>query len=168
MVEIYINKLPRILKNKKRLETSLKVKISNKGNDVTINGKPEDELIADQVLQALDLGFPFKIAMLIKEEDFMLEVINIKDHTKKHDLKSVRARIIGTGGKTLKTLSDISECFFELDEKNNHVGIIGDPESIESSHTALINLIKGAKTGNAYAYLEKHRPEKVIDLGLKK
>src|SRR3989344_810892 len=80
----------------------------------------------------------------------------------------IKGRIIGTKGKTLKILTDLSDNFFELDDKNNRVGIIGNPENIQTSHTAIISLIKGSKTGNVYTYLEKHRPEKVIDLGLKK
>jgi len=37
--------------------------------------------------------------LLIKDEDFVFEIINIKDHTKRKDLERIRARIIGTKGK---------------------------------------------------------------------
>jgi len=166
MKTIYSEKLPRILKSKKRLEEKLKVKITNKGQEVSINGKPEDEYIAEKVIEALNFGFPFSDALLIKEEDNMLEIINIKDHTKRNDLKRVRARIIGTQGKTLKTLCKLTKCCFEL--KDNEVGIIGNPEYIENAQEAIIHLIKGSKQANVYKFLESNQPQPILDLGLKK
>ena len=165
---LHVNKLPRIVKNKRYLEKDLAVELSIKGAEIDISGEPEDEFTAEKIIEALDLGFPYRVAMLIKEEDFILQVINIKDHTRRRDLIRIKGRIIGTKGKTLKLLTDLSDNFFELDDKNNRVGIIGNPENIQTSHTAIISLIKGSKTGNVYTYLEKHRPEKLIDLGLKK
>ncbi len=166
MKTIYSEKLPRILKNKRRLEKELDIKITNKGKDVSIQGKPEDEYIAEKVIEALNFGFPFSDALLIKEEDNMLEIINIKDHTKRNDLKRVRARIIGTQGKTLKTLCKLTKCCFEL--KDNEVGIIGNPEYIENAQEAIIHLIKGSKQANVYKFLESNQPQPILDLGLKK
>ena len=110
MKTILSEKLPRILKNKKRLEEKLNVKITNRGKEVSIRGKPSDEYIAEKVIDALNFGFPFSVAILIKEEDFIFEIINIKDYTKRHDLETVRARIIGKKGKTLKTLCGLTKC----------------------------------------------------------
>lgn len=165
MKTLIIDKLPRIIKNKARLEKALKVKISNKGKEVTIDGEAEDEYLAEQVLDAINFGFPYAAAISIIEEETLFEIINIKDHTNKNDLEKIRARIIGKGGKTIKTLSEISECFIEL--KDNQVGIIGHPENIPAIQTAMISLIKGSKQANVYAYLEKHRPLPILDLGLK-
>ena len=165
MKQIYSEKLPRILKNKKRLESVLKVKITNKGQEISIDGKPEDEYIAEKVIDALNFGFPFSNALLIKEQDHMFEIINLKDHTKRTDLQRIRARIIGTQGKTLKTLCTLTKCCFEL--KDNEVGIIGDPECIENAQQAITSIIKGSKQSNVYKFLESHQPEPVVDLGLK-
>ena len=98
-------------------------------------------------------------------ENFSFEILNIKDYTKRKDLDRVRARIIGKGGKTLKTLHGLTKCYFELN--NNNVGIIGDDEHIKNAEDAVVAIIKGAKQSNVYSFLEKHQPEKVIDLGLK-
>jgi len=165
MKTIYSEKLPRILKNKKRLEKELNVKITNRGKEVSVNGDSEDEYIAEKIIDALNFGFPFSVAMLIKKEDFLLEIINIKEHTKRHDLERVRARIIGKGGKTLKTLQQLTKCFFEL--KNNELAVIGDPEKIKNAQEAIISLIKGTKQSNVYGFLEKHQVKSVFDLGLK-
>jgi len=162
---IIVDKLARIIKSRKRLERVLNVKISNRGREVKIEGSAEDEYVAEKIIDALNFGFPLGIALLIKDEDLLFEMIRIKDHTKRHDLKRVRARIIGTGGGTLKTLSYLTKCYFEL--KDNEVGIIGDPEYIENAQEAMISLIKGAKQSNVYAHLEKHQVQPVVDLGLK-
>ena len=165
MKKILSDKLPRILKNKKRLEAKLKVKISNRGREVYIEGKPVDEYIAGMVIDALNFGFDFKLAILIKEEDFVFEIIHIKDYTKRHDLHRVRARLIGKQGKTKNTISVLTNCFFEI--QDNEVGIIGDPEFIENAQQGVISIIQGSKQGNVYSFLEKHQVKPESDLGLR-
>jgi len=165
MIKLIIDKLKRIIVSRKKLEQILNVKITNRGKEVYINGKPEDEYISQKVIEALDFGFPFSTAVLIKEQDFEFEILNIKNYTKKHNLKTIRARIIGTKGKTLKTLSTLTQCFFEL--KDNELAIIGDPEHIENAQQAIISLVQGSKTTNVYSHLEKHQPQPIDDLGLK-
>lgn len=165
MKTILSEKLPRILKNKARLEKRLNIKITNRGKEVQIEGKPEDEYIAEKVIDAINLGFPFSIAILIKEEDLEFETLNIKDYTTRNDLNRIRARLIGKGGKTLKTLCQLTKCNFEL--KDNFIGIIGSPEYIENAQESIIAIIKGAKQANVYAHLEKNQPKPILDLGLK-
>jgi ribosomal RNA assembly protein len=162
---IYSEKLPRIIKNKKLLEKELNIKITNRGKEVSIQGEPEDEYIAEKVLDAINFGFPLSHALEIKKEDFVLERINIKNHTKRNDLERIRARIIGKGAKTFKTLCTLTGCFFEI--KDNEVGIIGSPEFIENAQEAVISIIKGAKQTNVYSLLEKRQPKPILDLGLK-
>ena len=162
---IYSEKLPRILKSRKKLEKELNIQITNRGKEVSIYGKPEDEYIAEKVIDALNFGFPFSDAIAIKKEDLMLEIINIKDHTKRKDLERIRARIIGKGGKTLQTLCQLTKCCFEM--KDNEIGIIGLPEYMENAQEAVISIIKGSKQANVYAHLEKHQLKPVLDLGLK-
>jgi KH domain-containing protein len=165
METIYSEKLPRIIKNKKRLEEELNIKITNRGREVTIQGKPIDEYTAEKVISAINFGFPISKALLIKKEDFMFEIMSIKNHTKRTDLKRIRARIIGTKGKTLKTLTELTKCAFEI--KDNEIGIIGNPEYIKNGQEAIISLIKGTKQSNVYSFLEKRQVKPVVDLGLK-
>jgi len=165
MRKILSEKLPRILKNKKRLEQKLNVKITNRGKEVSITGKSTDEYTAEKVIDALNFGFPFSVAILIKEEDLIFEIINIKEHTNRQDFSRVRARIIGRRGKTLKTLCQLTKCYFEL--KDNNIGIIGYPEFIKNAQEAVISIIRGSKQSNVYKFLEKNQIGSVVDLGLK-
>ena len=165
METIICEKPQRIIKNRKNLEKRLEIKITGTGNKITIHGSPENEYVAERVIEALEFGFPFSVALLIKEEDFMLEVLNIKDYTRRKDLEKVRARIIGKQGRTLRTFLELTKCHFEI--KDNQVGIIGDPEYIKNAMQAMIFLIQGSKHANVYAFLEKHQVQPVFDLGLK-
>lgn len=165
MKQIFSEEIELISKNKKKLERILNIKITIEGKEISIDGKSEDEFIAEKVIDAIGFGFPVPRALLIKEEDFLFEIINIKEHTKRKDFETIRARIIGKGGKTLKTLSDLTECFFEI--KDNHVGIIGDPENIKNAQEAIISIVQGSKQANVYSFLEKHHVQPILDLGLK-
>jgi len=165
MIKLIIDKLARITKNRKKLEEILEVKITNRGKEIYLEGAAENEFVAEKVVQALDFGFPYAVAIEIKTDDLMFEILNIKEHTKQKNLERVRGRIIGTKGKTLKTLSDLTNCYLEL--KENELGIIGEPELIKTAQDAIISLIQGSKQGNVYAYLEKHQPKPLIDLGLR-
>jgi len=165
MKKIICDNITRIIKNKKKLEKELNVKIINKGKELFIESNPEDEYQTERVIDALDFGFPFSTAMSIKKEDLMFEIIKIKEHTKRKDLNVIKGRIIGKKGKTLKILCELTKCNFEV--KNNCVGIIGEPEYIKNAQDSIIFLIKGKKQANVYKFLEKHQVKPVIDLGLK-
>ena len=155
----------KIIENKKRLEESLKVEIIIKAKEISIEGNPEDEFIAEKVIDAIIFGFSVSIALSIKKEDFIFEILNIKNYTHRNDLERIRARIIGSGGKTLKTLNELTECNFAI--KNNEIGIIGSPELIKNAQDAVISIIHGSKQANVYSFLEKHHIKPVLDLGLK-
>ena len=165
MKTFFLDNLEVLKKFKRKLQKELEVKILINGNEVSIEGEADDEFFTEKIINALNFGFPLEVALLIKREEFLLEILNIKDYTNKRDLKTVRARIIGKGGKALKTLATLSECFFEL--KDNSVGIIGAPEGIETAQNAIISIIQGSKHANVYSYLEKHKVKPVLDLGLK-
>jgi len=166
MKTIFSEKYSKIIRNKKQLEEELKVKIKIEGKNVSINGDADQEYIAEKVIDAINFGFPLSVALSIKNEDFLFEILNIKDYTKKKNLESVRARIIGKSGRTLRTLTNLSDCHFEL--KDNEVGIIGSPEQIKNAQDAVISIIQGTKQANVYAFLEKNKIKPIIDLGLKK
>ncbi|MBI3623481.1 hypothetical protein HY212_05390 [Candidatus Pacearchaeota archaeon] len=165
MIKLIIDKLPRITKNREKLQERLDVKITNRGKEVYIDGEAENEYVAEKVIEALDFGFPFSIALLIKDQEFEFEILNIKNYTRKTDFIRIKARIIGANGKTIKTLSELTKCDFEI--KDNEVGIIGDPEHMKNAQQGIISLIQGSKQANVYNYLEKHQVQPVIDLGLK-
>jgi ribosomal RNA assembly protein len=155
----------KLTKVAKQLEKELNVSIKIKEKEVAVEGDAEDEYISGQVIEAVLFGFPIEAALLIKAEEFLFEILNIKDYTHRKDLERIRARVIGSEGRTLRTLNQLTDCYFEI--KGNEVGIIGAPESIKTAHDALIMVVQGSKQANVYAFLEKHHAAPVFDLGLK-
>ena len=163
---ILSDKISKILRNKDFLENRLNVKIRNIGREISIEGSPEDEYIAEKVIDAINFGFPLSNALQILDEEFLFEILNIKNYTKRKDLTRIKARIIGTKGKTFQSLCQLTKCCFEL--KDNEVGIIGSAECIKNAEDAVKYLIHGSKQANVYAKLEKNQPTPILDLGLKK
>ena len=84
MEKIICEKPNRVIKNRKKLEEKLRVKITGKGMEIAIYGSPENEYIAGKIIEALEFGFPFSVVLLIKDEDLMFEILNIKDYTKRN------------------------------------------------------------------------------------
>lgn len=150
---VYINSARKILQHKSELEKKLNVKIKVQGTKTEISGKEIDEYFAERVIKAMDFPFLFEQALVLKDEEFIFEVIHIKEHTRRRDLKTIKARIIGKKGKTLKILQDLSKCLITL--KGNEVAIIGEYEEFERAHQAVISLIQGSKQGNVYEGLER-------------
>ncbi len=169
MQEIYSENIKKILQNKSRLEKELKVKITTKGNILFVEGKAEDEYLAIEVIEAINLGFTIQQVLLLCDEECILEKLNIKDLTKRRDLDRIRGRIIGTKGKTKEIIQNLSDCFISLHD--NIVGIIGRAEDIEKAMIALTSIIKGQKQGKVYGFLERARSKEKArvneSLGLK-
>lgn len=153
METIYITRTKELKRTKDELEKALKVKITVRADQVTLDGEAVDEFEAAQIIEAMGMGFSAKKALLLKDPEYAFRKISIKHHTRRKNLEEVRARIIGREGKAKKTMEDISGTFLALD--NNEVGLIGPTEEIDNETTALINLIKGTKHANVYRFLEK-------------
>jgi len=165
MKTIFFDEPKKIIKISRKLRKELNVTVKVKDKEVTIEGTPEDEFVAEKVIEALRLDFPVEVALLIRDEDFLFEILNIKDYTHRKDLATIRSRIIGKEGGTLRTLNNLTDCNFEI--KENEVGIIGSADNIENAQKAVVSIIQGSKQANVYSFLEKHHPEPILDLGLK-
>ena len=166
MRKILVDKLPRIVKSRKKLEKELNVKITNRGKEIYIDGSSEDEVIAEQAIEALNFGFPLSAALDIKKIEFEFSKVNINEYKKNKNLERVKGRIIGKGGKALSSLAKLANAYFEV--KGHEVGIIAEAEEMQRAEEAIIMLCQGAKHGNVYAHLERNQPKPIIDLGLKK
>lgn len=170
MQEIYAEQNKKILQNKKKLEEELNVKIKSAGKLFFIEGDAEQEYLACQIIDALCLGFSLQEALFLKNEEFILEKLCIRSLTKRHDLERIRARVIGTKGKTKQIIETLGECFISL--KDNVVAVIGRADEVKRIMIALQSLIQGKKQTRVYGYLEKERGKDKLkfseDLGLKK
>ncbi|MFA5060839.1 MAG: hypothetical protein WC494_00805 [Candidatus Pacearchaeota archaeon] len=150
------------------IESKLKVKISFGKDRISIVGSELNEFLVEEIVRAVDFGFHIDDALLLKSEDFVLEFIDIKEHTRRKNLKDVRARIIGTNGKARKTLENLTGAVIVI--KSNRVGVIVDSTHLDTTIQAIESLIQGSKHGNVFSYLEKQNSLKSPfeeDLGLR-
>ena len=165
-MEIISNTARKILANKKKIEKALEIKLTVKGNKIRAEGEQIDEFISSQIFEAIDAGFAVKIALLLADQEYLLEKIYIKNFTKRENLTLIRARLIGKHGQTRELLEELSNCFIKVHD--NCVYIIGRAQDIKNAMNSVTKIIQGSKQSSVYAYLEKQRKiTREDDLGLK-
>lgn len=159
----------KVKKAVRKIRDKIKIKILVKGDKVSVSGGEMDEFVGCEVLKAVDFGFDVEDALLLRDENFVLEFINIKEHTRRRNLAEVRARVIGKNGKARKTIEELTGGVMVVHA--NMVGLIVDSEHLDAACQAVKSLIQGAKHSNVFSYLEKQNAElrkfDERDLGLK-
>lgn len=170
MRNVMITNMNKIKKAVPVIENKVKVKIGFGKGNISIKGRELNEYLVEKVIRAVDFGFNIDDALLLMSDDFLLEFIEVKEHTHRKNLKDVRARLIGTGGKARKTIQNLTGS--EIVIHGNTVGVIVDSDHLDAVMQGIESLIQGAKHGNVFAYLEKQnvsrRKFERDDLGLKK
>jgi len=136
-----------------KIEKKVKIKFSFRKDGVVIKGKEYEEFMVEAIVRAVDFGFLLEDAFLLLDSDFSLKFLDIKSLTRRKNIKDVRARVIGTNGKALKTIENLTGAAIVLSD--NTVGIIVDSEHLDAIVQGIESLVRGAKHGNVFAYLEK-------------
>jgi len=153
MESIIFSNTAEIKKAKTELERKLDIKITITGKRVSFEGSGLNEYEASMILDAINLGFSAKKALLLLDPEIQFRSLNIKEFTNRKILKDVRARVIGREGKTKRTIEDLTDSTIIV--KDNTIGIIGYANTMENTLTALRNLIRGSKEANVYRFLEE-------------
>jgi len=169
MRKIIVSNMRRIKKAVPKIESKMKIKISFGKGRVSLKGAELNEFLTEEMIMAIDFGFHVEDALLLRDEDFVLEFIDIKEHTPRKNLKDIRARLIGTNGKARKTIEKLTGAILVIHD--NRVGVIVSSAHLDALIQAIESLIQGAKHGNVFSYLEKQnvarRKFDEDDLGLK-
>ncbi|MBP7708639.1 hypothetical protein KA107_03055 [Candidatus Pacearchaeota archaeon] len=153
MKKIPVSSPKKIKKAIPYLASKIHITITVNGDSVYLEGNEVMEFLAEKIIQAIDFGFDPEDALLLKNETFSLEFINIKDHTHRQNLVDIRSRIVGTEGKAKQTIQTLTGAVIVL--HGNRVGVIVDAEHVSQTIQAIISLIQGSKHGNVFAYLER-------------
>lgn len=145
---------------KNQVETIGEVKliIDSDSGEVTVikRGDPLKATITSSVIQAIGRGFSPVNASLLYEDNHQLIVISLRDFAKpgSHRIDQIRARIIGSGGKTRKLVEELTSTHIAI--YGDTVSILGDYVSVDYAKEALNMLINGSKQRTVYTYLEKN------------
>lgn len=114
---------------------------------VKISGPIEGLLKAKNIVHAIARGFSPENALVLLDEQYMLEVISLNNE-KENTRKRLFARIIGRKGQSKKIIEKETNTMISVYGKT--VAIIGLPEDIDAARKAIDALLAG-KT-HAYAY----------------
>jgi len=147
--------------------SGVRLTIDSKEGDVEIDYSgakdPAMALAVADVVTAIARGFSPPRALRLLDEDVYLEVLDIREFAGKktsHVIR-VRARVIGTKGKTRRIFEELTGAAVSV--YGNTVAIIGDSVQVEIAKRAMIMLLSGSEHASVYRYLESKRPELKID-----
>ena len=144
---------------KRLLQRKTKTVISvSKEGDVVISGEDNINIyLTSQIIKAIGRGFNPKIAILLLNEKYSLEVIEMKYFTKgsKKKLVRLRSRLIGKEGKARVMLERLTKTHIVVYGKTT--AIIGKVTDIMVARNAIEKLLKGSPHGNAYKFIESQK-----------
>lgn len=163
-VAVLIGKKGLIKKKIQRL-TKTKLTVGSKEGNVVIEG--EDSFATyntNLIIKAIGRGFNPNIALMLTSEDYSLEFIDIHEFAgkSKKKMQRLKARLIGTKGKSWKTIERLTGCFISVYGKT--VGIIGPVDNVLFAKKAVEDLLKGAPHSHVYKWLQDQ--QKKIRAGL--
>lgn len=145
-----------ILVYNRKLRSFLDVKVSL-NEDVEIDG--EDALAvmrAKEVMRAFGRGFEFEDALLLVDEEYILEVLNVSDFAKSRNRQVVlKGRIIGTESKVKKLIEKCSGAKIAVYGKT--VSIIGKWENLRVAREAVEIILSGSRHSTVFMFLKERK-----------
>ena len=140
--------------------TKTAIKVDPDGEVRIYNRGSEDPLIVMKVtdlVRAVGRGFSPERALRLLDDDEYFEVIDIRDYVGKKSghVVRMRARVIGTNGKTRRLIEDLTGAFISV--YGSSVSIIGNSIQMPVARTAVDMLLRGSEHSTVYKYMERQR-----------
>lgn len=109
------------------------------------------------VIKAFGRGFDLEIALNLLDEEYSLNLVEIKDFAGRsgNRMATLKGRVIGTGGKTKKVIEDFAEVKISIYGKT--IGIIGKWDRVMIAKKAIEMILSGSLHSTVYRFLEKQR-----------
>ncbi len=153
MRNIIVDNMKKIKRAIPSIENKVNVKIGFGKNKVSVKGAELNEFLVENIIRAIDFGFDIDDALLLLNTEFVLEFIEVKEHTRRKNLKDVRSRIIGRDGRAKRTIEKLTESAIVIN--GNNIGVIVDAEHLSTTIQGIESLIAGSKHGNVFGFLER-------------
>ncbi len=118
------------------------------------------------IVRAIGRGFSPQHAFRLFDDDEYLELIDIHDYIGKRSeqVRRVRARVIGSGGKTRRIIEDMTGA--NMSVYGETVGLIGNSAQMPVARTAVDMLLRGSEHATVYRFLERKRAElRISEMG---
>jgi len=145
------------IKRKIEKETGTILEVDSVEGVITVTGDDGLKLmIAREIIKAIARGFNPDLAFLLLKPDYSFELIELKDIARnKNDMMRLKGRIIGEGGKSRRTIEDLTETYISVYGKT--LAVIGEVGGVTLCKRALSMLIQGSPHSSVYTFLEKQR-----------
>ena len=110
-----------------------------------------------EAVKAFGRGFDCDTAINLLDEDYFLDVLDIKNFTGKSRNRQIvlKGRIIGSKGKTKNIIEKYSDAKIVIYGKS--VSIVGKAKNVRLVREAIEMLLNGANHSTVYRFLEKQR-----------
>jgi ribosomal RNA assembly protein len=149
---------------KRRLQesTGTKIAVDSATGEVTIDeagaADPVLALKARDIVQAVGRGFSEERAFRLLDDDAYIEILDIKDFARsKGRVAQVRARLIGTRGKTRRIIEELTGV--DVSVWGHTVAMIGGSFEMAIAREAVIMLLRGSEHRTVYRFLERKRAD---------
>lgn len=147
----------------KELSVKLQIESGTGGVTITLTENAEDPSLlfkAKNVILAIGRGFsPKRAFRLISDEDTVLDIIDLRAifGRSESDIRRVKGRIIGMGGKTRRIIEELTET--DVSVYGHTIAIIGNIEQVQAAREAIQMLIRGSQHSTVYRFLHRKRRE---------
>ncbi|MEM1513396.1 MAG: KH domain-containing protein [Candidatus Thermoplasmatota archaeon] len=150
---------------KNRIEShGVKLEINSSIGEVKIESEDKiKEMEAENVVVAIGRGFSPEKAILLFNEDYYLEIVDIRDWVgkKENHIKRLAGRVIGKNGRAREIIEELSGAYISI--YGHTIAIIGKIENLQIAKKAVEMLLNGANHSTVYRFLEEeNRRRKMI------
>ena len=152
---------------KKELEKRTGTEIEIDSNEGLVHLEGEDPvpfLRAVEVIQAINRGFsPEKAFLLLDDEDLLLDITDLSAFSDSpRQLDRIRGRIIGKDGRSREQIEHMTDTYISVLGKT--VAVIGLPEQLKVTKSAIDMLISGMPHESVFSFLERKKREAKQDM----
>jgi len=139
------------------------LEVESESGEVTIHDEASTDTYRSfrmrDVIKAIGRGFTPEKSLSLLEDEMYYEELDIRDFAGKsaRRVQDVRARVIGSQGKTRRLVEELTDCHLSI--KGNTVGMIGDLEGLKIAHKAVTMLLQGSEHSTVYSFLERKQKD---------
>jgi len=141
-------------------DTQTKIGVDSQTGELDVEGKNAlNFYISLNIIKAIGRGFSPEHALTLKQDDYFLEIIDLKEKLGKNEklIQQKKGRVIGKNGKTRKEIEEKTDTFVSVYGKT--ISIIGKHEGIEKARNVIEMLLEGASHSTAESVLFKKEKE---------
>ena len=150
---------------KKEIEqrTGAKLAIDSGSGEIEVDTskvfEPIFSLTVMDIIKAIGRGLTPEKALRLLQDGVYLRIVDIREYSGKNRNKIIRlrSRVIGTKGKTRKTIETITGA--DVSIQGNTIVILGELYEVEIAETAVDMLLNGAEHSSVYKFLEGKRKQ---------